>query len=126
MHDLPFPLDPAIIEDPRTTRRGFLNRMGQTTRSAAPVSSSMVMNRRPLANPCFCRTRTRPTALTHRPSLEFIASLAEIFVGQVTIRLEEGALLPGSPPSHVRWWLRHDLSILSKLKEKVEQAVRRK
>ncbi|MBB3458990.1 hypothetical protein FHT86_007319 [Rhizobium sp. BK313] len=38
----------AIIDDPSTTRRRFSNRVGQTTRLAGPVSSSMVMNITPL------------------------------------------------------------------------------
>jgi hypothetical protein len=65
MHDPPSrwirPLT-AIIEDPRTTRRRFSNSIGQTTRLPGPVSSSMVMNMTPLADPGFCRTRTRPAA----------------------------------------------------------------
>jgi hypothetical protein len=59
----PFPLNPAIDSHHRgssTTRRRFSKSVGQTTRLAGPVSSSMVMNITPLADPGFCRTRTSP------------------------------------------------------------------
>lgn len=39
------------------------------------------------------------------------ATLAEIIVGPVTIRLEKARLLPGSLPSLAPWRQRHDLSI---------------
>ncbi|MBB4238426.1 hypothetical protein GGD57_005038 [Rhizobium esperanzae] len=62
MHDLPLLLYPSVDGHHRrikTTHR-FSKSAGQTTRSAKPVSSSMVMIITPVAAPGFWRTRTRP------------------------------------------------------------------
>ncbi|MBB4525485.1 hypothetical protein HA459_28295 (plasmid) [Rhizobium leguminosarum bv. trifolii] len=58
MDDLPFPLDPAIDRH----HRRFENDPPAFFEECrpAPVSSSMVMNMTPLADPGFCRTSTSP------------------------------------------------------------------
>ena len=58
----------AIILAEMITRRCFSNTFGQITRLAMPVSSSMVMNMTPFAEPGICRTSTRPAVSGQRPS----------------------------------------------------------
>lgn len=63
------------IEEESSTRRNFSNTLTQTTTLAAPVSSSMVRNITPLAEPGRWRTRTKPSASSQRPSRACIASV---------------------------------------------------
>ena len=56
---------PAGLPALRSSRRCFWNRSGVTIRLAIPVSSSSVMNRKPLAVPGRWRTITTPAVFTH-------------------------------------------------------------
>jgi hypothetical protein len=71
VNDLSLPLhrprQPSIPAE-RISRRWRSNTEGQTIRLATLVSSSIVMNRTPLAEPGFCRTSTRPATVSRRPS----------------------------------------------------------
>jgi hypothetical protein len=71
MDDVPFPLDAALRgEHARREDNAALALIErrQITKLATPVSSSMVMNMTPFADPGFCRTSTRPAVVSHLPS----------------------------------------------------------
>lgn len=64
MHDLPFPLNTAVDRHHRGAQHhpSALLKQGRPYDDvvAGPVSSSMVINMTPLADPGFCRTSTKP------------------------------------------------------------------
>lgn len=63
MEHLTFTLYPSVDRHHRRAEHdalAFSDSVGQTTRFAGPVSSSMVMNINPFADPGFCRTKSRP------------------------------------------------------------------
>jgi hypothetical protein len=67
MDHLPFLLHPPAqltMDADITVRRCFSKRSGQRMPLATPVSSSMVMNNTPRAEPGRCRTRITPATST--------------------------------------------------------------
>ena len=63
-------------------RRCFSQRLGQITRLATPVSSLIVMNMTPLAEPGFCRTSTIPALSNHLLSFA-VATSAQVTISRL-------------------------------------------
>ena len=88
----------AIIPADRISRRWRSNRSGQTTRLAKPVSSSIVMNSTPRAEPGRWRTSTRPATVVRAPS----RARARLAQGAMPSRASPGRRKPTGWPRRLR------------------------